>query len=880
MAKYIITIPANYRARVGGNASITVEASSPMEAKRLAVQTGVPAAVLGTPVPTLKDVPDYGAYPPDVSQYTVDPAQNPLYAGNIGGFTNFANTLGTGYDPTGGAYSAGTRGGETVPYIGGPPRSYGYVDPLIGERETLLYPANAPFESLPRILMPYDPTGGPPKRELLGGIVPPDVAEAQLNNPAFMGAMNRSANVPAYGGTDAWMPYDPSIYTPTPQEIAIAEANAAAERRIADPGQYEAPFNYSRLNRDIPQMPYDPSTRPPSYGSGMDLGGIVSPEDAEARLRDAGFVSGMADEAGVTAPVYSGSGMADDGGYDPLGGGSSNYSFSKTRGYDPYTYGETYTPPPKATVVPYDPLGASGGTLGIDRGIDSTGLDYWDIDDLDRQEAEDAAREARKQQARRNDAERAKQAALLTGPVRSWDAKLADIRVDGQGRVTLPVDMWRNAGTRLGRGGELREPFQEIGKEQIEAAIRKIAEFGIGGDTLNKSVVDMLNQAKAYYRDTPRGKDTWDKNIDGGLIPEEEGGTGRESILNSMDWKATWGDIVSGVSAPKAADVESQIPDAWANNPAGFNSYNKEQQETIDRLGLKNHKEVEDHYTAKAMEYDPSGGGETDAWMFGGPPPPPETKPPATAPSGADGMGGGETDAWMEDGAGTAKDFDFAEGAMQGFPPAPAPAAAAAAGTAGVPAWSSQDMIDDPQGFLTGAGQRRAFRNVFGEPATGVGPLASFLQRQTFPLTEAYRAQTFADMGRQEAGKYVLAPDAYPKVSFENFLTSVRDRPTGLGGAYGQALQNVNYLRGLEGSEVPTALAGVFSPEQAQNTWDARNLLQAAQRGKYSGLVSRSFRQPTQDDLFADYVLAKQDAATAGTAPQNFLNFAASRYGL
>ncbi len=189
-------------------------------------------------------------------------------------------------------------------------------------------------------------------------------------------------------------------------------------------------------------------------------------------------------------------------------------------------------------------------------------------------------------------------------------------------------------------------------------------------------------------------------------------------------------------------------------------------------------------------------------------------------------------------------------------------------------------MIDDELGFLTEAGRRLAFRNVFGEPATGVGPLASFLQRQTFPLTEAYRAQTFADMGRQQAGKYVLAPDAYPKVSFENFLTSVRDRPTGLGGTYGQALQNVNYLRGLEGSEVPTALAGVFNPEQAKNTWDARNLLQAAQRGKYSGLVSRSFRQPTQDELFADYVLAKQDAATAGTAPQNFLNFAASRYGL
>ena len=181
-------------------------------------------------------------------------------------------------------------------------------------------------------------------------------------------------------------------------------------------------------------------------------------------------------------------------------------------------------------------------------------------------------------------------------------------------------------------------------------------------------------------------------------------------------------------------------------------------------------------------------------------------------------------------------------------------------------------MILDP--VLRAAGQRLALRNVFGEPATGVGPLASFLQRQAYPLANAYRAASFADMGREQAG------GVYPETTFENFLTSVRDQPTGLGGAYDQALQNVNYLRGLSGSQVPTALTGVLNPEQAANTWDARNLLEAAQRGKYSGLVSSAFRQPTQDDLFADYVLAKQDAATAGTAPQNFLNFAASRYGL
>ena len=748
MAKYIITIPANYRARVGGNASITVEASSPMEAKRLAVQTGVPAAVLGTPVPTLKDVPDYGEYPPDVSQYTVDPSQNPLYAGNIGSFTNFANTLGTGYDPTGGAYSAGTRGGETVPYIGGPPRPYG------GEGESLLYPANA---------------------------------------------------------------------APPPKII----------------------------------MPYDPSTRPPSYGSGMDLGGIVSAEDAEARLRDAGFVSGMSKEAGATAPVYSGSGMASDGTYDPLGGASSSYSI----GSDPYFYGDTYTPPsPKASVVPYDPYGASGGTLGFDpeaRGID--------IDELDRREAERAAQEVRDKLAKERRENQAKEAALLKGPVRSWDAKLADITLSydekGNVSVNLPVDMWRNADDRPGNIAD-----QTIGKEQIEDAIRRLAELG-GRDILNTTVEQMLQKARRYYADTPRGDGTWDRNIDGGLIPEDQrkAGTGT-SFLNDSAWKATWGDIAGGVLEPKAAGIESQIPSGWANNKAGWNQLSPTQQADAKANNLNSMVEVENFYTTKAMQYDPSGGGDPGLAGFGGPPPP-ATAPPATAPPGDD---SGMADFEASGPIGDANQFDFANfgGMFQG--PAPEPAA----GTVGVPVWSSQDMIDDEQGFLTGAGQRRAFRNVFGEPATGVGPLASFLQRQTYPLTQAYRAARFADMGREQAG------GVYPKTTFENFLTSVRDRPTGLGGAYGQALQNVDYLRGLSGSQIPTALAGVFSPEQAANTRDARALLQAAQRGKYSGLVSRSFRQPTQDELFADYVLAKQDAATAGTAPQNFLNFAASRYGL
>jgi len=205
----------------------------------------------------------------------------------------------------------------------------------------------------------------------------------------------------------------------------------------------------------------------------------------------------------------------------------------------------------------------------------------------------------------------------------------------------------------------------------------------------------------------------------------------------------------------------------------------------------------------------------------------------------------------------------------QTLPVIPPPAAAGS-----FPVYSSQELINDPQGYLTAAGQRLAFRNVFGEPATGVGPLSSYLQRQTFPLTNAYRGASWANMAREQAGGVA------PQVSFEDFLRTTRNRPSGLSGTYGQALQDVGYLRGLGGGQVPVGLEGVFNPEQAAGTRDARNLLQAAQRGKYSGLVSSAFRRPTEEDLFSDYVLARQDASTAGTAPQNFLNFAASRYGL
>jgi len=249
---------------------------------------------------------------------------------------------------------------------------------------------------------------------------------------------------------------------------------------------------------------------------------------------------------------------------------------------------------------------------------------------------------------------------------------------------------------------------------------------------------------------------------------------------------------------------------------------------------------------------------------------------------------------------------------------------------------TSRELMLDP--FMERAGQRLALRNIFGDQATGVGPVSGYLQRQLKPLTSAFLGGTWADMARgfgrdrnlplaglpqtaegqlqfpalggaaatgvgttvddlggtslqdfqaaQAAAEVggAAAPAtgvaAMPGYSFEDFLRTTRGQDTGLGGAYGQALQNVGYLRGLGQGAVPPALAGIFDPEQAAGTRDVRNLLGAAQRGRYSGLVSSAFRRPSEDDLFADYVLARQDATAGEQAPQNFLNFAASRYGL
>ena len=238
--------------------------------------------------------------------------------------------------------------------------------------------------------------------------------------------------------------------------------------------------------------------------------------------------------------------------------------------------------------------------------------------EIDALEADRFAREERKRAQ-----ERAQENALLAGPVRSWDAKLADITINPDGTVNLPVDMWRNADSRPGNIAD-----QTIGKEQIEDAIRRLAELG-GRDTLNRSVNNMLQQAKAYYRDTPRGDGTWDRNIEGGLIPVDQrkktsAGTIPVSFLNDSAWKATWDDIADevldakveegtgaevqsfaggeegmpGMAIPQDGTIPENLPQFWKDRYGEYQALSPELQQIILLNGIQNYTDLDPYQAA------------------------------------------------------------------------------------------------------------------------------------------------------------------------------------------------------------------------------------------------------------------------------------------
>ena len=126
-----------------------------------------------------------------------------------------------------------------------------------------------------------------------------------------------------------------------------------------------------------------------------------------------------------------------------------------------------------------------------------------------------------------------------------------------------------------------------------------------------------------------------------------------------------------------------------------------------------------------------------------------------------------------------------------------------------------------------------------------------------------------------------LNPEARA-TSFSDYLGNLQRRG-GASTGFGEALQNLQTLRGLDPTSLTPAAAGsqyIFSPGSDEQTGQALQFLGAAQRGRYSPFVSNIFRPGSQDEIFADYVLEQDRRAQEGQAARNFLDFAAGRFGL
>jgi hypothetical protein len=196
------------------------------------------------------------------------------------------------------------------------------------------------------------------------------------------------------------------------------------------------------------------------------------------------------------------------GGFDSnrLNGGASPVGYNPTPGVYSGMYGETFDPQQSMS----NPLvGGLRNQLDFANSQANAVPDFMTGAELD---AAEAAQFALDQRKRDDDLrEKAKQASLVSGPVRSWDSKLADITVNADGSVILPLDMWRNSDSAVGSGD------RPIGREQLEAAVQRLAQL-VGREDLDIAMSSLLRQGKNYYSSTPRGRNTWDKNIDSGLL--------------------------------------------------------------------------------------------------------------------------------------------------------------------------------------------------------------------------------------------------------------------------------------------------------------------------------------------------------------------------
>jgi len=172
----------------------------------------------------------------------------------------------------------------------------------------------------------------------------------------------------------------------------------------------------------------------------------------------------------------------------------------------------------------------------------------------------------------------------------------------------------------------------------------------------------------------------------------------------------------------------------------------------------------------------------------------------------------------------------------------------------------------------------RAVRNIYGQNPN-LGPIGGFLRDQAFNLRPT---QVLGDIANIARGGPVGQA-----TSFEDYLSNVTASPLGARGAYQQALDNLNLIRGLDvDATLQTTpqlspFRNILAPQSASDVETAQGLLRSAQQARFSPLVQR-YMAPAQSgrQLFSDYILEGDRRAREGQTPASFLDFAAGRYGL
>ena len=460
---------------------------------------------------------------------------------------------------------------------------------------------------------------------------------------------------------------------------------------------------------------------------------------------------------------------------------------------------------------------------------------------------------------------------LLSGPIRSWEDRVKDIKTVGPvgaRTVALPPDMFR-----VDRSNHIKE-------KELQQVFKRLASLE-GSDNYDQVVGSFMVRARRHYADNPPTHSQW-------LVKGFDDGSYRFSDefknLRSGVYDDTFGKREGAVSKG-AGDI---------GDPQGFEEFDaeKEAQERADadeaRAKMLAAEAAADAANAEAAAAGDTGALDADAMLMGmagdatGPTGPTgeidPTAPPGAAAPGigtfGEGLGAGGAGLGVTDVTGVGIDPRI-DPTFTAAPPVPSFTEFTD------PTGQPGGMLDDRGLFEVSptAGYRRAFGNVFGEGFANRGPIGGYMQRLQDPLTAAFQAGAIRNLLNPQAVDAAGAPP--PGQSFQNFLQQAQGAQGGLGSAWDQALQDVNTFRGMQQADVPVAAQQYFAPQSMQDVGQAARLMGAAQRARYSPLVSGMFRPQSYEDLYGDYVLQNQDRARAGEAmPANFYDFAASRFGL